>query len=147
MERTAYPVLGEGDFPSRPAAYAGAMASSSDDPTTTSGTGDVHRSLELLWDGGGQPSRGPRRGLTLDRITAAAVALADTEGLGAVSMRRLATELGVGTMTLYRYVPGKAELLDLMLDRVHGEPSPRPPAPRPRTGATVSRRWPAAIWT
>ncbi|MFV2121161.1 TetR/AcrR family transcriptional regulator [Streptomyces sp. Act-28] len=97
--------------------------------TTTSGSGDVHRSLELLWGTGEPPSRGPKRGLTLDAIVAAAVELADAEGLGAVSMRRLSTELGVGTMSLYRYVPGKAELLDLMLDRVQGLPPDAPAQP------------------
>ncbi|MGY5077498.1 TetR/AcrR family transcriptional regulator [Streptomyces sp. WAC01526] len=88
--------------------------------TTTehSGSGDVSRSLELLWGLGERPSRGPKPGLTLDRIVTAAVAVADAEGLGALSMRRVATDLGVGTMSLYRYVPGKAELLDLMLDKV-----------------------------
>ncbi|MGW6564397.1 TetR/AcrR family transcriptional regulator [Streptomyces sp. NPDC054975] len=78
-------------------------------------------SLDLLWGTGERPSRGPKPGLTLDRIVTAAVAVADAEGLDAVSMRRVATELGVGTMSLYRYVPGKTELLDLMLDRVQGE--------------------------
>jgi AcrR family transcriptional regulator len=90
--------------------------------TETSGSGDVSRSLELLWGTGERPSRGPKPGLTLDRIVTAAVELADAEGMAAVSMRRLSTELGTGTMSLYRYVPGKAELLDLMLDRVSGEP-------------------------
>ncbi|MEW2189660.1 TetR/AcrR family transcriptional regulator C-terminal domain-containing protein [Streptomyces microflavus] len=89
---------------------------------TTAGSGDIARSLELLWGAGERPSRGPKPGLTLDRIVTAAVAVADAEGLPAVSMRRLSTELGTGTMSLYRYVPGKAELLDLMLDRVLGEP-------------------------
>ena len=89
---------------------------------TTTGSGDIARSLELLWGTGDRPSRGPKPGLTLDRIVSAAVAVADAEGLAAVSMRRLSTELGTGTMSLYRYVPGKAELLDLMLDRVLGEP-------------------------
>ncbi|MEU4268669.1 TetR/AcrR family transcriptional regulator [Streptomyces sp. NPDC026092] len=78
-------------------------------------------SLDLLWGTGERPSRGPKPGLTLDRIVTAAVGVADAEGLDAVSMRRVATELGVGTMSLYRYVPGKTELLDLMLDRVQGE--------------------------
>ncbi|MFH9265989.1 TetR/AcrR family transcriptional regulator [Streptomyces sp. NPDC017546] len=89
---------------------------------TATGSGDIARSLELLWGTGERPSRGPKPGLTLDRIVTAAVAVADTDGLSAVSMRRLSTELGTGTMSLYRYVPGKAELLDLMLDRVLGEP-------------------------
>lgn len=88
--------------------------------TATSGSGDIARSLELLWGTGEPPSRGPKRGLTVDRIVTAAVEVADAEGLDAVSMRRLSADLGVGTMSLYRYVPGKAELLDLMLDRVRG---------------------------
>ncbi|WNF28717.1 TetR/AcrR family transcriptional regulator [Streptomyces sp. C11-1] len=94
---------------------------------TATGSGDIARSLELLWGTGERPSRGPKPGLTLDRIVTAAIAVADAEGLSAVSMRRLSTELGTGTMSLYRYVPGKAELLDLMLDRVLGEPLPTGP--------------------
>ncbi|MFF8813023.1 TetR/AcrR family transcriptional regulator [Streptomyces pactum] len=86
--------------------------------TEHSGSGDVSRSLELLWGLGERPTRGPKPGLELSRIVTTAVRIADAEGLSAVSMRRLSTELGVGTMSLYRYVPGKAELLDLMLDHV-----------------------------
>ncbi|MBZ3908045.1 MULTISPECIES: TetR/AcrR family transcriptional regulator [Streptomyces] len=95
------------------------------DGTDTSGSGDIVRTLQLLWDTGPRPSRGPKPGLTLDRIVEAAVRIADAEGLDAVSMRRVATELGTGTMSLYRYVPGKGELLDLMLDRVQ-RPSENP---------------------
>lgn len=83
-----------------------------------SSSGDVVRTLELLWETGRRPSRGPKPALTLDQIVEAAVRVADTEGLESLSMRRVAAELGTGTMSLYRYVPGKAELLDLMLDRV-----------------------------
>lgn len=97
------------------------MTSSSE----TSGSGDIVRTLELLWDTGRRPSRGPKPTLTLDRIVEAAVQVADADGLEAVSMRRVATELGTGTMSLYRYVPGKGELLDLMLDRVQ-KPSENP---------------------
>ncbi|WP_121740514.1 TetR/AcrR family transcriptional regulator [Streptomyces sp. E1N211] len=86
--------------------------------TETSGSGDIARTLDLLWGTGQRPSRGPKPGLTLERIVEAAVEVADRDGIGALSMRRIATELGTGTMSLYRYVPGKAELLDLMLDRV-----------------------------
>lgn len=88
--------------------------------TEHSGSGDVSRSLELLWGLGERPTRGPKPGLELSRIVATAVGIADADGLAAVSMRRLSAELGVGTMSLYRYVPGKAELLDLMLDHVAG---------------------------
>ncbi|MFF4602144.1 TetR/AcrR family transcriptional regulator [Streptomyces sp. NPDC001339] len=104
------------------------MTGSSSGGTETSGSGDIARTLELLWDTGRRPSRGPRPTLTLDQIVEAAVRIADTEGLDAVSMRRVAAELGTGTMSLYRYVPGKAELLDLMLDRVQ-RPSDDPAAP------------------
>jgi AcrR family transcriptional regulator len=79
------------------------------------------RTLELLWGATARRTRGPRPGLTVEQVVGAAVELADREGLEAVTMRRLAGELGVGPMALYTYVPGKAELLDLMLDRVYLE--------------------------
>ncbi|GGQ83407.1 TetR/AcrR family transcriptional regulator [Streptomyces pilosus] len=94
----------------------------------TSGGGDIARTLDLLWDTGPRPSRGPKPGLTLERVVEAAIEVADRDGLGALSMRRIATELGTGTMSLYRYVPGKAELLDLMLDRVQ-RPAENPADP------------------
>ncbi|MFI9341394.1 TetR/AcrR family transcriptional regulator [Streptomyces sp. NPDC052773] len=94
------------------------MTSGGNGMTDTSGSGDIVRTLELLWDTGRRPSRGPKPALTLDQIVEAAVRVADAEGLEAVSMRRVGAELGTGAMSLYRYVPGKAELLDLMLDRV-----------------------------
>jgi AcrR family transcriptional regulator len=59
--------------------------------------------------------------LTAQRIVAAAIAVADSEGIGAVSMRRVAIDLGVATMALYRYVRGKNNLLVLMADAVLGE--------------------------
>ena len=58
---------------------------------------------------------------SLSDLAAAAIRVADAEGLDAVSMRRMATELGVGTMTLYHYVSGKDDLLDLMLDAATAE--------------------------
>jgi AcrR family transcriptional regulator len=78
----------------------------------------VSVTLELLWGTGLRRGRGPKPGLTLDQIVSTAIMIADTDGLDALSMRRVARELRVGTMSLYRYVPGKAELLDLMLDAV-----------------------------
>ena len=90
--------------------------------TTTRGSrGDATRTMELLWGLAPQPTRGPKQGLTLEAVVGAAVALADAEGIDALSMRRVAEALGVGAMSLYTYVPGKAELVDLMLDRVYGE--------------------------
>ncbi|MFF7248681.1 TetR/AcrR family transcriptional regulator [Embleya sp. NPDC008237] len=87
--------------------------------TDHTGSGDLTRSLELLWGVDRKPARGPKPALTLDGIVTAAIAVADAEGLDAVSMRRVAAEIGSGTMSLYRYVPGKAELIDLMVDRVN----------------------------
>ena len=55
------------------------------------------------------------------RSSRAAIELADADGLDGLSMRRVAERLGVGTMSLYTYVPSKAELLDLMLDHVYGD--------------------------
>lgn len=111
--------------------------------TESSGSGDVSRSMELLWGTGERATRGPKPGLTLDRIVTAAIELADAEGLAAVSMRRLSTELGAGTMSLYRHVPGRAELVDLMLDRVQGEGAhvPEPDTAEPDAGwrKTVER--------
>lgn len=86
-----------------------------------SSAGDPARTLELLWrDRTARASqRGPRQGLTIDQVAFTAIELADAEGLSAVTMRRVAQMLGVAPMSLYTYVPGKAELLDLMLDSIY----------------------------
>lgn len=73
----------------------------------------------LIWDRILLPHA--TRKLDYDSITRAAIALADRRGLAAVSMRNVAANLGVGTMSLYRYVTGKDDLLDLILDAVYGE--------------------------
>jgi AcrR family transcriptional regulator len=62
--------------------------------------------------------RGPQPAYSRDQIAAAAVRIADAEGLQAVSMRRIAVELGSGTTSLYRYITKKDELLDLMSEAV-----------------------------
>jgi AcrR family transcriptional regulator len=78
--------------------------------------------IELAWGLQERSPRGPRRGLTLDRVVAAGIKVALTEGLGALSMSRVAKELGVGTMSLYRYVSAKDDLLTLMFDSAIGTP-------------------------
>jgi AcrR family transcriptional regulator len=83
--------------------------------------------LNLLWGRRDPPTRGPKPGLTTDQIVRTAIELADQEGLEALSMRKVAERLGAGAMSLYRYVPGKAELLQLMLDAIHGEDADPPP--------------------
>ncbi|MDT0305399.1 TetR/AcrR family transcriptional regulator [Streptomyces sp. DSM 44917] len=105
---------------------------------------DIGRSLELMWRGPERSGRGPKPALTLEGIVGAAVHLADREGLAALSMRRVAAELGVGTMSLYRYVPGKGELLDLMVDHVSGPPAEVRAAREQREGR-AGKDWRAVL--
>jgi AcrR family transcriptional regulator len=74
--------------------------------------------FEPLWARPEPTSRRAPR--SRDDIAAAAIAVADAEGIDAVSMRRVAAELGLGTMSLYHYVHSKDELLDLMADGIMG---------------------------
>ena len=86
------------------------------------------------------------RGLTSDRIVAAAIAIADAEGLSAVSMRRVANEVGVATMSLYRHVEDKDGLLLQMMDTVFRSwrLPPDPPADwRPRVEIVARMIWDA----
>jgi AcrR family transcriptional regulator len=85
--------------------------------------------MALLWGTKPAPTRGRKPGMTVEKIVTAAVRIADADGLDALSMRRVADELGVGTMSLYRYLPGKTELYELMLDTVIGEGGPPRPDP------------------
>ncbi|RSM87904.1 TetR/AcrR family transcriptional regulator [Kibdelosporangium aridum] len=73
----------------------------------------------LIWTRAQPGTRRPK--FTRDQIASTALAIADTEGFAAVSMRRVASELGAGTMTLYYYVRTKDELIALMDDAIMGE--------------------------
>ncbi|MGF6884304.1 AcrR family transcriptional regulator [Nocardia sp. GAS34] len=73
----------------------------------------------LVW--AREPRVPRRRGPSIERIVAAAVAIADSEELQAVSMRRVAADLSSGTASLYRYVTSRDDLIDLMIDSVRGE--------------------------
>jgi AcrR family transcriptional regulator len=84
---------------------------------------NVVRTFELLWKTREHSGLGRKSGLTVDQITSAAIEVADAEGLDNLSMRNVADRLGVGTMSLYRHVPGKEVLLDIMVDRVSAEVS------------------------
>ena len=79
-------------------------------------------SIELAWGRREAGSRGPKRALTIEAIVTAGIAVAEAEGIESVSMARVAAELGVGTMSLYRYVDAKDELLVLMVDTGLGPP-------------------------
>lgn len=98
--------------------------------------------MRRLWERteGGQAGAEPRRGLSLERIVAAGVELADAEGLTAVSMARVARRLGFTTMSLYRHVEGKDELLELMADAATGEPPVLDPAAGWRAGLELWSR-------
>jgi AcrR family transcriptional regulator len=84
------------------------------------GTG-LPASFEMLWGIRERPTKGPKRGLSLEQILDAGVTVASSEGLGAVSMSRVAGELGTSAMSLYRYVASKDELLALMVDAAFGK--------------------------
>ncbi|HEU5419039.1 MAG TPA: TetR/AcrR family transcriptional regulator [Streptosporangiaceae bacterium] len=85
-------------------------------------TPDARPAADLvIWarpEGGG---RGPRPAHSRQDIAAAGITIADAEGIDAVSMRRVAAEIGAGTTSLYRYVRNKDELLDLMADAAFGQ--------------------------
>lgn len=107
-------------------------------------TADLARTVELLW--GAEPpqgTRGPRPRLSVRKITRAALAVADADGLAAVSMQRVAAELGYTTMSLYNYVPSKSQLVELMMDAA----TPPPPAPGPDTPWQADlESWVLATW-
>jgi AcrR family transcriptional regulator len=75
----------------------------------------------IIWERPERAGHGPAPSLSRQEIAPAAVALADTQGIEAVSMRSLAVELGVGATSLYRYVARKDELIELMVDAVMGD--------------------------
>ena len=99
------------------------------------------RALEILWRGP-QPAR-RSRGLSRERIVAAAIELVEAEGLSALSMARLAERLGCGTMSLYRHVANKDELVTFMLST-----APDPP-PTPADGSDwrgALSDWAFGLW-
>jgi len=87
--------------------------------------GEIPAVVRLAWSGRERQPKGPKPGLTLDAIVAAAIAVADEDGLGALSMARVAATLGASTMSLYRYIDSKDALVVLMVDAALGAPPPR----------------------
>jgi AcrR family transcriptional regulator len=86
--------------------------------------GTTDRTLALLWRhtiGDPVSSRGPKQKTTVDAVIATGIALADDDGLDTFSMRKVAERLGMGVMSVYTYVPGRDELVGLMVDQVTGE--------------------------
>ena len=87
--------------------------------------GSLPRYLQLLWGAEPDGRRGPRPGQTIQGIGDAAVAIADEDGLDAVSMKAVAGRLGMTTMSLYRYLDAKEDLYAVMMDRGYGPPPAR----------------------
>ena len=105
----------------------------------------VAADIALLWGLREAPRRGPKPGLTLADITRAAIAVADAEGLDAVSMARVAAQLGNSTMALYRHVKSKRELLSLMADAAMEPPPDFPDDGDWRAGMTLWARGVVAV--
>ncbi len=84
---------------------------------------ELPRGVALAWGVAAHPQRGPKRELSIEGIVDTAIAIADEKGLGAVSMSSVASALGFTTMSLYRYVSAKDDLLLLMQDQAIGIPS------------------------
>lgn len=107
--------------PAAPSRAGGARA--------TTSQGEIGRDLqmrsELLWDGPTRPSRGPKPALRGDDVVQAAISIADSNGLGALTMHAVAEQLGFTTMALYRYFPSKEALIDACVDAALGTPSRR----------------------
>ena len=89
-----------------------------------SAAGALPPGLQRLWGLKRGPRPGQRPSLDVRTVASTAAAIADEQGLGGVSMSRVAAELDVTTMALYRYVESKDELLELMLEVAAGDPPP-----------------------
>ena len=117
------------------------MADRSVESTAPSG---LPAEVAAAWGVRERPHKGPKPSLSLARIVDAAVGVADSEGLDAVSMGRVATSLGAAPMSLYRHVSNKEELLRLMVDAAWGDsPGPLAPGETWRDGLS---RWAWELW-
>lgn len=97
---------------------------------------DDDRNMALAWGTAAAPQRGPKRAFALDQVLAAALTIADAEGIDAVTMPSVASALGLTAMSLYRYVGSKEALILLLQDHAIGQP------PETITGA---RGWRAGL--
>jgi AcrR family transcriptional regulator len=97
--------------------------------------------LRLLWEPDTVDRRS--RGLTREAIISAAIEVADADGLGALSMARIAERLGCGTMSLYRYVTSKDDLVTFMLSTA---PGPPPSTPVDANWHVALHNWAIELW-
>jgi AcrR family transcriptional regulator len=119
----------------------GSVAAAGSIPGSVAAAGSIPGSVAVAWGVRERPHKGPRPGLSLGRIVDGAVRVADAEGLDAVSMGRVAAELGTAPMSLYRHVSAKEELLTLMVDAAWG-PAPDGAAP---DGPAPGEGWRAGL--
>ncbi|MFI9552752.1 TetR/AcrR family transcriptional regulator [Nonomuraea endophytica] len=101
--------------------------------------------VELLWGVRQPPNRGPKPAFTVGDIARAAMGIADADGLAALSMQRVAGELGFTKMALYRYVSGKAELTAVMIEEAVGDPPDLGAVPGGWRGKL--QHWAHQLWT
>jgi len=118
---TASPAAADADGASSPPRGDSGAAAPTGDAGTAGGPAGIPGDIAAAWGVRGRPQRGPKPALSLARIVDAAVRVADAEGLEAVSMGRVAAELGAAPMSLYRHVSAKEELLRLMVDAAWGD--------------------------
>lgn len=111
-----------------------------------SGNDSTDRMIRLVWRhqlGEEEGTRGPRKKWTLDQVVDTAIDYADAKGIDGLSMRKIAEELGTSAASLYTYVPGRDELLGLMIDQVMGRtelpPHSGPVRQRLRTISDLTR--------
>jgi AcrR family transcriptional regulator len=104
---------------------------------------DLQRSLTLLWAGNARGQRGPRAQLNVERIAHAAVRIADADGFEALSMQRIATELGYSTMSIYNHIPSKDLLLEVAADIAAAKP---PEFDSTKDFRHAVRHWVGALW-
>ncbi|MDT0331538.1 TetR/AcrR family transcriptional regulator [Nocardiopsis lambiniae] len=114
------------------------------------GQGDARRAMTLLWrDRGDRPepaALGRRPELSVDLVVETAVAVADTDGMEALSMRAVSERLGRTAMSLYTYVASKNELIELMYDHAFGEPADAAEADDSPDWRTATEAWAHRLW-
>jgi len=106
--------------------------------TRRSSLDDRHAAVPSIWDLPARGLRGPQPRFSRAQVAAAAIAIADRDGLDRVTVREVASALGMAPMTLYGYVPGREHLGQLMIDALAGEYSYPEVPPADRTAAVIA---------
>lgn len=111
------------------------------EPHDTDRPSDLNEPQPIIWQRPERGARGPVPAYSRERIAEVAIALADGEGIEAVTMRRIAKELGTGAMTLYRYLPTKEDLYAVVIDQALGYEPQEPTGDVRADLATFARRY------